>query len=141
MKGITDFSQAFHMQMLFLIEKWSVKTVIFLDQPNLGISTCSGSTKVLFISDLRQDGFFKLWVMIVAMNNHIISQIIHAFWLVFTYNLLEDRLIKMTASLTTFCPFLSSQICFFDKWQKKSKCGNNIGDTLDCTSCATSLFL
>lgn len=79
MKGITDFSQAFHIQMLFLIEKWSVKTVIFLDQPNLGISTCSGSTKVLFISDLRQDGFFKLWVMIVAMNNHIISQIIHAF--------------------------------------------------------------
>ena len=102
MKGITDFSQAFHMQMLFLTEKWSVKTVIFLDQPYLGISTCSGSTKVLFISDLRQDGFFKLWVMIVAMNNHIISQIIH-------------RLIKMTASLTTFCPFLSSQICFFDK--------------------------
>ena len=115
MKGITDFSQAFHMQMLFLTEKRSVKTVIFLDQPNLGISTCSGSTKVLFISDLRQDGFFKLWVMIVAMNNHIISQIIHAFWLVFTHNLLEDRLIKMTASLTTFCPFLSSQICFFDK--------------------------
>ena len=79
MKEITDFSQAFHMQMLFLTEKRSVKTVIFLDQPNLGISTCSGSTKVLFISDLRQDGFFKLWVMIVAMNNHIISQIIHAF--------------------------------------------------------------
>lgn len=54
MKGITDFSQAFHMQILFLIEKWSVKTVIFLDQPNLGISTCSGSSKVLFISDLRR---------------------------------------------------------------------------------------
>ena len=79
MKGITDFSQVFHMQMLFLIEKWSVKTVIFSDRPNLRSSTCSGSTKVLFISDLRQDGFFKLWVMIVAMKNHIISQIIHAF--------------------------------------------------------------
>lgn len=59
MKGITDFSQAFHMQMLFLIEKWSVKTVIFSDRPNLRSSTCSGSTKVLFISDLRQDGFFQ----------------------------------------------------------------------------------
>ena len=59
------------------------------------------------------------------ITNYIISSVMHALWLVLTYDLLEDRLIDDVIIKTFF----------------NSLCGKNIGDTLGCTSCATFLLL
>ena len=72
----------------------------------------------------------------------------HAFWLVLTYDLLEDRRIDDVIIKT----FLNSLLyktnrfqvavrLFSNRSQRTSKCGKNISDTLGCTSCATFLFL
>ena len=72
----------------------------------------------------------------------------HAFWLVLTYDLLEDRRID-DVIIKTFLNSLSymkqidsklSCVCSVIDPQRTSKCGKNISDTLGCTSSATFLF-
>ena len=72
----------------------------------------------------------------------------HAFWLVLTYDLLEDRRIDDVIIKTFFNSLLYKtnrfQVAvrlFSNRSQRTSKCGKNISDTLGCTSCATFLFL
>ena len=72
----------------------------------------------------------------------------HAFWLVLSYDLLEDRRIDDVIIKT----FLNSLLyktnrfqvavrLFSNRSQRTSKCGKNISDTLGCASCATFLLL
>ena len=72
----------------------------------------------------------------------------HAFLLVLTYDLSEDRRIDDVIIKT----FLNSLLyktnrfqvavrLFSNRSQRTSKCGKNISDTLGCASCATFLFL
>ena len=79
---------------------------------------------------------------------YIISSVMHAFWLVLTYDLLEDRRIDDVIIKTFFNSLLYKtnrfQVAvrlFSNRSQRMSKCGKNISDTLGCTSCATFLFL
>ena len=83
---------------------------------------------------------------------YIISSVMHAFWLVLTYDLLEDRCIDDIIIKTFyFCIFNSllnktnrfqvAMRLFSNRSQRTSKCGKNISDTLSCASCATFLFL
>ena len=72
----------------------------------------------------------------------------HAFWLVHTYDLLEDRRIDDVIIKTLFNSLLYKtnrfQVAmhlFSNRSQRMSKCGKNISDTLGCASCATFLFL
>ena len=72
----------------------------------------------------------------------------HAFWLVLTYDLLEDRCIDDIIITTFFNSLLYTtnrfQVAvrlFSNRSQRKSKCGKNISDTLGCASCTTFLFL
>ena len=82
----------------------------------------------------------------------IINSVMHAFWLVLTYDLLEDRRIDDVIIKTFFSVYLNSLLhktnrfqvavhLFSNRSQRTSKCGKNISDTLGCTSCATFLFL
>ena len=72
----------------------------------------------------------------------------HAFWLVLTYDLLEDRRMN-DVIIKTFKYFLSYKTnrfqvtvrLFSNRSQRTSKCGKNISDTLGCALCATFLFL
>ena len=80
--------------------------------------------------------------------NYIISSVLHAFWLVLTCDLLEDRHIDDVIIKTFFNSLLYKTNKFqvavrliSNKSQRTSKCGKNISDTLGCTSCATLLFL
>ena len=57
--------------------------------------------------------------LLFTLYYYIISSVIHTFWLVLTYDLLEDRRIDDVTIRTFF----------------------NISDTLGCASCATFLFL
>ena len=68
----------------------------------------------------------------------------HAFWLVLTYDLLEDRRIDDVIIKTFFNSLLYKtnrfQVAvrlFSNRSQRTSKCGKNISDTLGCASCAT----
>ena len=68
----------------------------------------------------------------------------HAFWLVLTYDLLEDRRIDDVIINTFFNSLLYKtnrfQIAvrlFSNRSQMTSKFGKNISDTLSCASCAT----
>ena len=79
---------------------------------------------------------------------YIISSVMHAFWLVLTYDLLEDRRIDDVIIKTFFNSLLYKtnrfQVAmrlFSNRSQRTSKCGKNISDTLSCASCATFLFL
>ena len=72
----------------------------------------------------------------------------HAFWLVLTYDLLEDRRIDDIIIKTFFNSLLYKtnrfQVAvrlFSNISQRTSKCGENISVTLGCASCATFLFL
>ena len=72
----------------------------------------------------------------------------HAFWLVLTCDLLEDRRIDDVIVKTFFNSLLYKtnrfQVAvrlFSNRSQRMSKCGKNISDTLSCASCATFLFL
>ena len=72
----------------------------------------------------------------------------HAFWLVLTYDLLEDRRIDDVIIKTFFNSLLFKtnrfQVAvhlFSNRSQRTSKCGKNISDTLGCASCTTFLFL
>ena len=72
----------------------------------------------------------------------------HAFWLVLTYDLLEDRRIDDVIIKTFFNSLLYKtnrfQVAvhlFSNRSQRTSKCGKNISDTLGCALCATFLFL
>ena len=72
----------------------------------------------------------------------------HVFWLVLTYDLLEDRRIDDVIIKTFFNSLLYKtnrfQVAvrlFSNRSQRTSKCGKNISDTLGCASCATFLFL
>ena len=78
---------------------------------------------------------------------YIISSVMHAFWLVLTYDLLEDRRIDDVIVKTFFNSLLYKtnrfQVAvrlFSNRSQRTSKCGKNISDTLGCASCATFLF-
>ena len=80
--------------------------------------------------------------------HYIISSVIHAFWLVLTYDLLEDRRIDDVIIKTFFNSLLYRtnrfQVAvrlFSKRSQRTSKCGKNISATLGYALCATSLFL
>ena len=68
--------------------------------------------------------------------NYIISSVMHAFWLVLTYDQLEDRRIDDVVIKTFFNSLLYKTNRFqvavrlFSK--RTSKCGKNISDTLGC---------
>ena len=85
---------------------------------------------------------------IIAIIFYIISSVIHAFWLVLTYDLLEDRHIDDVIIKTFFNSLLYKtnrfQVAvrlFSYRSQRTSKCGKNISDTLSCTLRTTFLFL
>ena len=87
-------------------------------------------------------------IYVWSITNYIISSVIHAFWLVLTYDLLEDRRIDDIIIKTFFNSLLHTtnrfQVAvhlFSNRSQRTSKCGKNISDTLCCASCATFLFL
>ena len=86
--------------------------------------------------------FINIYVQVCGNTIYIISSVMHAFWLVLTYDLLEDRRID-DVIIKTFFPYIL--ILYYIKScyrsQRTSKCGKNISDTLGCTSCATFLFL
>ena len=73
----------------------------------------------------------------------------YAFWLVLTYDLLEDRSIDDVIIKTFFfnsllyktIRFQVAVRLFSNRSQRTPKCGKNISDTLGCASCATFLFL
>ena len=72
----------------------------------------------------------------------------HAFWLVLTYDLLEDRRIDdviietfLNSLLFKTNSFQVAMHLFSNTSQRTSKCGKNISDTLGWASCATFLFL
>ena len=81
--------------------------------------------------------------------NYIIGSVIHAFWLVLTYDLSKDRRVDEVIIKTFFLilyykktnRFQVAMHLFSYRLQRTSKCGKNISDTLGCTSCATFLFL
>ena len=79
---------------------------------------------------------------------YIISSVMHAFWLVLTYDLLKDRCIDDIIIKTVFNSLLYNtnrfQVAvhlFSNRSQTTSKCGKNISDILGCALCATFLFL
>ena len=72
----------------------------------------------------------------------------HAFWLVLTYDLLEDRHIDdvinkafLNSLLYKTDRFQVAVHLFSNRSQRTSKCGKNVSDTLGCAWCATFLFL
>ena len=72
----------------------------------------------------------------------------HAFWLVLTCDLLEDRRIDDVIVKTFFDSLLFKTnrfqvaMCLFcNRSQMMSKCAKNISDTLGCALCAIFLFL
>ena len=86
--------------------------------------------------------------MMTLNTLYIISPVMHAFWLVLTYDLLEDRCIDdiiiktfLNSLLYKTNRFQVAVRLFSNRSQRTSKCGKNISDTLDCASCATFLFL
>ena len=86
--------------------------------------------------------------MCVYIYIYIISSVMHAFWLVLTYDLLEDRHID-DVIIKTFSNSLLYKtnrfqvaVCLFSNRSRRTlKCGKNISDTLGCAFCATFLFL
>ena len=85
---------------------------------------------------------------LLTNTNYIISSVMHTFWLVLTYDLLEGRCIDDIIIKTFFNSLLYKtnrfQVAvhlFSNRSQRTSKCSTNISDTLGCTSCATFLFL
>ena len=83
-----------------------------------------------------------------SMRVYIISSVMHAFWLVLTYDLLEDRriddvIIKFFLNSLLFKTnrFQVAVRLFSNRLQRTSKHGKNISDTLGCASCATFLFV
>ena len=84
----------------------------------------------------------------VTKSFYIVSSVLHAFWLVLTYDLLENRRIDDVIIKTCFNSLLYKTnrlqvavLLFSNRSQRTSKCGKNISDTLGCASCATFLFL
>ena len=89
----------------------------------------------------------KLWFAL-TMFYYVISSVMYAFWLVLTYDLLEDRCIDDVIIKTFFNSLLYKtnrfQVAvrlFSNRSQRTSKCGKNISDTLSWALCATFLFL
>ena len=83
-----------------------------------------------------------------SITYYIISSVMHAFWLVLTYDWLEDRHIDDIIIKNFFNSLLYKTnrfqvaVCLFsNRSQRMSKCGKNISDTLGCTSCATFFVL
>ena len=99
-------------------------------------------TEILFNS------FQNVWCKGGFVRSYIISSVMHAFWLVLTYGLLEDRCIDDIIIKTFFNSLLYKtnrfQVAmhlFSNRSQRTSKCGKNISDTLGCALYATFLFL
>ena len=83
----------------------------------------------------------------VTKSFYIISLVLHAFWLVLTYDLLENKRIDDVIIKTCFNSLLYKKnrfqvavSLFSNKSQRTSKCDQNISDTLSCASCASFLF-
>ena len=101
------------------------------------------------LKSVFQWSLFYIYIYInIYIYIYIISSVMHTFWLVLTYDLLEDRRIDDVIIKT----FLNSLLyktnrfqvavrLFSNRSQRTSKCGKNISDTLGCASCATFLFL
>ena len=92
--------------------------------------------------------FSEKFIKQVCICIYIISSVMHVFWLVLTYDLLEDRCIDDVIIKTFFNSLLYKtnrfQVAmhlFSNRSQRTSKCSTNISDTLSCASCATFLFL
>ena len=90
---------------------------------------------------------FGVWIL-VSNFFYVISSVMHAFWLVLTDDLLEDRRIDDVIIKTFFNSLLYKtnrfQVAvrlFSNRSQRTSKYGKNISDTFGCASCATFLFL
>ena len=88
----------------------------------------------------------------ISIDCYIIRSVMHAFWLVLTYDLLEERHID-DVLIKTFFPSIFNSLLhktnrfqvavhlFSNRSQRTSKRGKNICDTLSCALCATFLFL
>ena len=85
-----------------------------------------------------------MWINKPSIYLYIISSVMHAFGLVLTYDLLEDRRID-DVLIKTFFPYIlilyylktnRFQVAarlFSNRSQRTSKCGKNISDTLGAT--------
>ena len=87
-------------------------------------------------------------VMPIVIAYYIISSVMHTFWSVLIYDLLEDRHIDDIIIETFFNSLLYKTnrfqvaVCLFsNRSQMMSKCGKNISDTVSCALCVTFLFL
>ena len=94
--------------------------------------------QILLLSALRN----------ILRTFYIMSSVMHKFWLVLTYDLLEDRRIDDIIIKTFFNSLLYKtnrfQVAmrlFSNRSQRTSKCDKNISDALGCALCATFLFL
>ena len=80
-----------------------------------------------------------------SITYYIISSVMHVFWLVLTYDWLEDRhiddIIIKNFSILYYIKQIDSKLLFSNRSQRMSKWGKNISDTLGCTSCATFFVL
>ena len=86
----------------------------------------------------------KQILKLIYIKIYIISSVMHAFWLILTYDLLEDRRIDdviktfFNSLLYKTNRFQVAMCLFSNRSQRTTKCGKNISDTLGCASCATS---
>ena len=76
-------------------------------------------------------------IVIHCIWNYIISSVMQAFWLVLTYDLLEDRRID-DLIIKSFFPYILT-LYYIKQIDSKLPC--HISDTLGWASCATFLFL
>ena len=82
--------------------------------------------------------------IIMSMHHYIISSIMHAFWLVLIYDLLEDICIggiHFVSLLYKTNRFHDAVHLFSSRSQKTSKCGKNISDTVGYRLACHFLFL
>ena len=91
--------------------------------------------------------FSEKFIKQVCICIYIISSVMHAFWLVLTYDLLEDRCIDdviktfFNSLLYKTNRFQVAMHLFSNRSWRTSKCGKNISDTTGCASCALLFFL
>ena len=85
-----------------------------------------------------------MWINKPSIYLYIIRSVMHAFGLVLTYDLLEDRRIDDVLIKTFFSVYFNSLLfktnrfqvaarLFSNRSQRTSKCGKNISDTLGAT--------
>ena len=105
-------------------------------------------TLIIYCNKVRIERALSLVKRACSMRVYIISSVMYAFWLVLTYDLLEDRCIDDVIIKTFFNSLLYKtnrfQVAvrlFSNRSQRTSKCGKNISDTFGCALWAPFLFL